>query len=81
MRYVFLPNNCPLDSASSAGYWPFSPTTGDAQRGSFWPFSAAAFVNLRVRYRGHSCRARSLIRRRVRREVADIEHGQADAER
>jgi hypothetical protein len=39
------------------------------------PFSAAPLVNLRVWYRGHSYRARSLTRRRVRREVADIEHG------
>jgi hypothetical protein len=34
----------------------------------------APAVRLRVRYRGHSCRASSLARRRVRREVADIEH-------
>jgi hypothetical protein len=39
-----------------------------------WPLADAPIVRLRVRYRGHSCRAGSLTRRRVRREVADIEH-------
>jgi hypothetical protein len=45
-----------------------------APKRHFWPISAAPVVCLRVRYRAQSCRARSLTRRRVRREVADIEH-------
>ena len=39
----------------------------------YQPFAAAALVNLRGRYRGHSCR-RLTHPARVRREVADIEH-------
>ena len=48
---------------------------------SYWPLTAAPVVRLRVRYRVHSCRAGSLIRRRVRREVADIEHGRLQPSR